>query len=272
MTERDDILLTLEEAGIAEGFRWAYRSAARQVAEDFSEESGHDTGWAGYSRYVLIRDRLNRVFSCGRYALAIDAAPGDGRDVVLAGLPQSEIETMPLIEANLVRSSNLNHSTGWSHEGVRWLLASAPYRKLNAIRWETKSPTKRLVAQQRDFNPDQGSLFEELLETELAVLADMALPEVSDLDQMTLVLAHSQDTVSWQGELGIGMPRLSNGDGSSWTWFEDLLTAPPVREGSRATVPAAPVLDVHLNEPDAPVKLRNKKITAETGTAGTVKN
>jgi hypothetical protein len=264
MTERDEVLQKLHEARIPEALRWAYRSATRQVAEEFSEESGHDAGWAGYSRYVLIRDRLDRVFSCGRYALAADAPSGEGRDVVLATLSQTEIDSMPFIEPDVVKSSNLNNSIGWSYEGVRWLLASAPYRKLHAIQWGTKSPTKRLVARQRNFNPDQGSLFEELLEAELMPSwADLVQPDYAELDQLTLVLAHSQDTVSWQGELGIGMPRLNDEDGASWTWFENLLIAPPSKGGaSIAATPAAPIDDIHLNEPDAPVRLREKKTTS----------
>lgn len=268
MTERDEILRNLEEASIPEALRWAYRSAARQVHEEYSEESGHDAGWVGYTRFVLLRDRLNRVFSCGRYALAADALPEQGRDVVMATLPQAEMDTMPVIDANLVASSNLNHSIGWSFGEVRWLLASAPFRKLNTIRWETKSRTKRLVAQQRHINPDQGSLFDELGDAELPASLEVAsLPDIADLDKLTLVLAHSQDPLSWQGEIGIGMPRLSHGQGSAWTWFEDLLTAPPSQGGSRVIVPAGPLNDGHLNEPDAVVKLRDKKTAIQPPSA-----
>ncbi|MDN4643426.1 hypothetical protein [Arthrobacter sp. PsM3] len=268
MIERDDLIRKLEEAGTLDAIRWAYRSAARQVAEEYSEESGHDAGWVGQTRYTLLRDRLNRVFSCGRYALAADALPAEGRDVVTATLPQSEIDTMPVLEADMVSRSNLNQSIGWSFDGMRWLLASGPYGKLDSIRWDRKSQTKKRVAQQGNFNPDQASLFEELHSDEDAGLLDaMTLPNVEDLDQLTLVLAHSQDPVTWQGELRIGMPRLSHGDGSAWSWSQDLLTAPPVKGGSRQVAPAGPSNDDHVNEPDAPVKLRANKSARQPLTA-----
>ncbi|MFY9635576.1 MAG: hypothetical protein WAL27_12695 [Cellulosimicrobium cellulans] len=258
MTEREDLLRRLEHAGILGAISWAYRSAARQVAEDYSEESGHDVAWVGQTRYTLFRDRLDRVFSCGRYSLAADAMPGEGRDVVTATLPQAEIDSMPAIEADVVQRSNLNKSVGWSFEDIRWLLASGPYRKLDAIRWDRKSQTKKLVAQQRNFNPDQASLFEALPEDETAALFNATTsPDFEELDRLTLVVAHSQDVVSWLGELGIGMPRLSQGDGSAWNWFSNLLAAPPVRTNSRLVVQAASS-DDHLNEPDAPVKLRSR--------------
>lgn len=267
MTERDDILLRLEGAGILNGIRWAYRSAARQVSEDFSEESGHTAGWVGNTRYVLFRDRLDRVFSCGRYVLNKDVHSGEGRDIVFASLTQNEIETLPLIDPHLVQRSNLNHSIGWSFSGMRWLLASGPYGKLDAIRWDRRSHTKRIVAQQRNADPNQASLFEVLSEDSTPEWIDaVTTPHLVDLDQLTLVVGHSQDIMTWRTEMGIGIPRLAR-DGSAWNWYENLLTTPPTKGGVRRTQPFNPTGDDNLSEPDAPVKLRRKAGGAELRTA-----
>jgi hypothetical protein len=268
MTERDEILGHFEDAGILNGIRWAYRSAARQVSEDFSEESGHTAGWVGNTRYVLFGDRLDRVFSCGRYALNENVPPGEGRDIVFAALTQDEIETLPMINPGVVRRSNLNHSIGWSFGDVRWLLASGPYAKLDAIRWDRRSRTKELVAQQRNIDPNQASLFEDLPEESTAKWVDaVTSPELADLDQLTLVLGHSQDIMTWRSELGIGIPRLAKGTGSAWNWFENLLTAPPTKGGSRLVQPATPSGDEGVSEPDAPVKLRRRAEKAQPRTA-----
>lgn len=267
MTDRDNILRRFEETGILDGIRWAYRSAARQVSEDFSEESGHTAGWVGNTRYVLLQDRLDRVFSCGRYALNDDMPLGEGRDIVFAALTQDEIETLPLIDPGVVRRSNLNHSIGWSFNDTRWLLASGPFGKLDAIRWDRRSPTKRLVAQQRNIDPNQASLFEDLPEESTAQWIDaITSPRLADLDQLTLVIGHSQDIMTWRTELGIGIPRLAH-DGSAWNWFENLLTAPPTKGGARLIQTANPSEDQSVDEPDAPVKLRRKVEKAELRTA-----
>ncbi|WP_146363866.1 hypothetical protein [Arthrobacter yangruifuii] len=267
MTERDDILLRFGEAGILNGIRWAYRSAARQVSEDFSEECGHTAGWVGNTRYVLFRDRLDRVFSCGRYVLSEDVHSGEGRDIVFASLTQDEIETLPLIDPNLVQRSNLNHSIGWSFSGIRWLLASGPYGKLDTIRWDRRSRTKTIVAQQRNVDPNQASLFEVLPEESTPEWIDaVATPHLADLDQLTLVISHSQDIMTWRSEMGIGIPCLAR-DGSAWNWYEDLLTTPPTKGGVRLAQPSNPADDANLNEPDAPVKLRRKVDGAELRTA-----
>lgn len=263
MNERDDILLRLEDAGILNGIRWAYRSAARQVSEDYSEESGHTAGWVGNTRYVLFQDRLDRVFSCGRYGLNVDVHPNQGQDVVFASLTQDEIETLPLIDPKLVQRSNLNHSIGWSFSGIRWLLASGPFGKLDAIRWDRRSRTKMLVAQQRNVDPNQASLFEDLPEESTPEWIDaVTTPDLAELDQLTLVIGHSQNIMTWRSEMGIGIPRLAH-DGSAWNWFEDLLTTPPTTGGIRLMQPSAQVAQNDLDEPDAPVKLRRRK-TDET--------
>ena len=260
MIERDDILLRLEGTGILNGIRWAYRSAARQVSEDYSEESGHTAGWVGNTRYVLFQDRLDRVFSCGRYGLNVDVHPNEGRDIVFASLTQDEIETLPLIDPSLVQRSNLNHSIGWSFSGIRWLLASGPYGKLDAIRWDRRSRTKMLVAQQRNVDPNQASLFEDLTEDPTAAWIDaVTSPDLAELDQLTLVIGHSQNIMTWRSEMGIGIPRLAR-DGSAWNWFENLLTTPPTTGGARLIQPSAPIAMNNLDEPDAPVKLRRHKV------------
>lgn len=81
MSGRDDLVSTLDRAGVLVGIRWAYLSAAGRVLEDYSEAAGHDATWVGVTRFTLFRDRLDRVFSCRRYAAA-EVLVGRTREVV----------------------------------------------------------------------------------------------------------------------------------------------------------------------------------------------
>lgn len=219
-----------------------------RVDSDYSEDAGHDAAWAGITRHTYLRDRLDRVFASGRYTVQDGAAGGSSLDVLHAELSQRDVATFPALEPGVVRRCDLNGSPGWATDRFRFLIASAPYGQVDAIRWQQKSQTKQLVAAQPDPDPDQPFLFD-------AVPDDDDAEGSSVLALDTLIVAHSQDIERGRRQLVIGRPRLNSE--SAWHWMYQLHNAnPPTARPLGASVPAtgslAPV-------PDAPVRLRRQK-------------
>ncbi|MDI9960425.1 hypothetical protein ACQ7DA_13305 [Zafaria sp. J156] len=252
MSERDDLVGALDRAGVLAGIRWAFLSAADRVLEDYSEAAGHDATWVGVTRFTLFRDRLDRVFSCRRYAVAEGTDGQTSLDLLHAELTERDITTLPALDPELVGRADLSGSPGWSHEGTRWLLASSAFGKLDEVPWPQKSTTKQRVAQQPTDEPDPPTLFDHFTSDEQAGLA--TLMAGSKLDLHTLVVGHSLDAERGGRELVIGQPRLNSGGGSAWYWKHDLLQTPPA-DGGRLR-PSAPMPVSPDTTPDAPVKLR----------------
>lgn len=252
MSERDDLLGDLDRAGVLAGIRWAYLSAADRVLEDYSEAAGHDATWVGVTRFTLFRDRLDRVFSCRRYAVAEGVDGQLSLDILQAELTDRDVKTLPNLDPELVARADLSGSPGWSQGGTRWLLASSVFGKLDEVPWPQKSTTKQLVAQQPTGEPDEPTLFDHLTNDEQAGLA--ALMTGSKLDLHTLVVSHSLDVEHGGRELVIGQPRLNSGGGTAWYWKHDLLQTPPTERGRLR--PSAPAPTGPDTTPDALVKLR----------------
>ncbi|MFD9192318.1 hypothetical protein ACFWCA_29310 [Streptomyces phaeochromogenes] len=251
MSEQQDVIAELGDVGLLAGARWAYLSATARALETYSEADGHDTALLGSIRYTLFRDRLDRVFACERYAVRSGNNDAD-LDLLYDQLSERDIDTMPLLDAGLVRRANLNGSPGWAHGERRFLLASCDFGKLDRLPWPQKSPTKQRVARQRTPEPPQPSLFEDLELEELGGL-EMLATEL-DLDLATYVVAHSLDPLSGQIELVFGRARLNSGGGQAWYWRHDILGTPLPGGGRRtddAPLPTGP-----NTVPDAPVRLR----------------
>lgn len=250
MSEQFDLISRIQAGGILDGIRWAYTSAVSRTLADYSEDAGYDAAWLGNTRFTLFRDRLDRVFSCGKYALQADDDSTAGLDLVQVELTERDIETMPTISPDRVRRADLNHSPGWLFDDVRFLLASCEFGRVEALPWPQKSPTKQQVAKQP--NPDpQPSLFDRLADDELAGI-EALVDQTFDFD--TFVVAHTLDVVSKKRELVFGRPRLNEGGGEAWHWFENLLTG-PISPGDQQDVPKPMEFD---SAPDAPVRLRRK--------------
>jgi len=93
MSKRDELVAELNDAGVLEAIRWAYLSATERVLADYSAAAGHDATWVGVSRFTLLRDRLDRVFSCGNYAVP-DHIDGElSLDVLHAELADRDVAT-----------------------------------------------------------------------------------------------------------------------------------------------------------------------------------
>ena len=114
MSEQQDVIEDLSGVNALTSFRWAYGSAVAKALEDYSEEDGHDATFFGVSRYTLFRDRTDRVFHCGRFAVPSGDADAD-LDQLLAGLSETDINLMPRIPAGVAIRAVC---TCWSRPGV----------------------------------------------------------------------------------------------------------------------------------------------------------
>lgn len=254
MSEQQDVIAELGEAGVLAGVRWAYLSATTRSLETYSEPDGHDAAWLGNTRFTYFRNRLDRVFACERYAVRSGDDDAD-LDLLYAELSEHDVETMPQLAPGLVRRSNLNGSPGWAYGQCRFLLASCVFGKLDQMPWPQKSPTKQRVARQHNPEPPQPSLFEGFAGEEIGGL-EAALTAANELDMVTFVVAHSLDSLSQQVELVLGRARLNSGGGQAWHWRQDLLGTPSAGGGRRrgdTPLPTGP-----NTVPDAPVRLRRR--------------
>lgn len=267
MSEQQDVIGELEEAGILEGIRWAYGSTVARALDYYSEDDGHDVTLLGMLRYTLFHDRLDRVFHCERYAVPSGDDAAD-LDLLFAKLSPGEIESMPRL-AGLVMRDDLNNSPGWVFGGYRLLLVSGEFGKLHQLPWARKSPTKQMVATQHNPEPPPASLFDEWTGQDCPGW-EAALDSVSenDLDRTTFILANSLDPLSQLHELMLGRPRLNADSGPAWHWLQDLYGTPS-RSGGRRMVDA-PLPTGPNTTPDAPVRLRrpadphHSKIVSDT--------
>lgn len=263
MSEQQDVIAELGGAGVLAGVRWAYLSATGRALDMYSEADGHDAALLGSIRYTLFRDRLDRVFACERYAVRSGNDDAD-LDLLYDQLSEHDVASMPRLEAELVRRSNLNGSPGWAYSGLRFLLASCEFGKLDRLPWPQKSPTKQRVAKQRDPEPPQPTLFEGLNLEEIGGLEMLATGQ--ELDLTTFVVSHSLDPLSQQIELVLGRAQLNSGGGQAWRWRENLLSALPAdsgRRGGDAPLPTGPDI-----VPDAPVRLRRAVKERHNDSAG----
>jgi hypothetical protein len=260
MGEQQTVTAELHAAGVLAAIRWAYESAVRRCLETYSEADGHDHAWLGNTRFTLFRDRLDRVFSCVRYAVGSDDGAPD-TDVLYAELSEHDLATMPRQAPGNVVRDDLYGSAGWTHHGRRFLIAAGEFGKLDTLSWADKSTTKQLVATQSNPDPHvrQPSLFEDL-PPDVAETVDAALRAGQhQLDPVTYIVAHSLDPATRRAELVFGRPRLNARGDYAWHWRENLLAvplAPAAPEPANAPGPADAPAPQPDTVPDAPVRLR----------------
>jgi hypothetical protein len=123
------VIADLEAASVLAGVRWAYTSATALTLEDYSEAAGHDAAWLGNTRFTLFRDRLDRVFACGRYVLKPGSDATASLDLLRAELSDHDIATLPPLAPDLMCRSDLNGSPGWVWQGWRFLLTSCAWQQ-----------------------------------------------------------------------------------------------------------------------------------------------
>jgi len=253
MGEQEKVIAELGGAGILAGVRWAHESATRRALESYCEADGHDIAWLGNTRFTLFRDRLDRVFACGRYAVIGD--DGLDLDVLYAELSDQDLMAMPRLAPGLVRRADLHGSAGWAYRDRRFLLSSGEFGRLDTLPWLQKSLTKQLVALQPNPDMRQPSLFEAFPPDEFGAIDPALLAADRDLDLATYIVGHSLDADSGDTELVFGRPRLNLGGGPAWYWRESLLSVPLAVTGRRTDAVPVPVDPSWV--PDAPVRLRS---------------
>ncbi|HUN36761.1 MAG TPA: hypothetical protein VMU95_32600 [Trebonia sp.] len=230
MDEQAEVIGALRQAGVLVAIRWAYESAVRRALETYSPQDGHDTPWLGNTRYVLFRDRLDRVFRCDRYAVSVSDAEVDP-DQLFAELSEQDVATFPRVEPGTVVRHDLHGSPGWTCQAGRFLIASGDFGFVRTLPWAYKSRTKRIVAMQRPPVTDfEDVLFglDDLLGPGLGVGLASGQPRHRPVDPRhipdlpTFVVAHSLEPWSAETELIFGRPRMNAAGGSAWYWLEDL--------------------------------------------------
>lgn len=264
MTEQQELITELSEAGVLGGVRWAFGSAVARTRQSYSELDGHDAAWVGNTRFTLLRNRLDRVFACERYTVA---GSGDvDTDVLFAELSEQDISTMPRLAPDLVQRRNLNGSPGWAYREYRFLLASSEFGKIETLPWPERSPTKQQVAAQRNPEPEQHSLFDSLADEEVGGLIGMATAAQAEPELTTYVVAHSLNVLTGEVELVLGRARLNAGGGPAWHWRENIWIVPPA--GGQRGTGGTPLPTDPTPVPDAPVRLRRRTDTQSDSTAG----
>lgn len=237
---------------------WAKRSSDGRTLADYSEEAGHDGQWLGTTRYVLLKDRLNRVFTLGEYALPEGSDPALGADVVLTGLSENDQRTMPTIEQGVVKRANLRGSPGWSTGKYHFLIQSFSPGGIDEIRWQSHSETKQAIAARP--NPDEPQLFA------LDASSDSTPPVEVPHDSPVLILAHSLNPLTGAAELYLGLPCLDPAKGVSWHWRIPLHNEPLAGGGIKSR-PMSPVDDPN-DVADVEVHLRPRSASNDSGEAG----
>lgn len=262
MSEREEVLQALEEAGIIDLFEWVGQTASWRLLQDFDEDAGHDQAVIGTLGYKYLLNLFDRASGSGRFALPEGAAPEEGLDSVRSGVTQEAFESMPRFEPGSIIQSNFNGSPGWAHSGIRWLLQSYRFGKIDKIAWTKKSETKRRVARFPFFQDSDA----------LLTYADFGLNEEdfpTDLgfEGKTLVLAHAFDRTTGAYEMYLGRSRDSGGRGEN-PWYWRYLVASGGSDGDLREVggvfPDLPGKPASAQAEDLKVRLRAKPGTKST--------
>ncbi|MFI0008555.1 hypothetical protein [Streptomyces globisporus] len=253
MTEQEQVVADLSKSDVLAGICWAVASAYADTMRGYDPRRGYQPGTIGYTAHGLIRDRMDRVFSCGDYRLPPGLPAEAGLDAIREGLHPDDAATMPRLDPQLVSSSPLNNSPGWQLGSRRWLLQSFEFGSIRRIPWARKSATKRRVASRPDPEPAQMDLFSALGEPARGLVL---LPDEEDDGVDTFVLAHSIHEDLRERELFFGRPNLVLRQ--SWHWRYDLIANPPAPGGGIPIGLGPQPYTPNPNEvvSDAPVRLR----------------
>jgi len=233
VTYRSETIQDLAGLGVLGALRWAASSATTRVLADYSEAAGYNATSLGMNRHVLLQDRLDRVFSLGKYYIPEGADASLGLDLVFAELSAYDIDSFPALLPGVAKRADIHGSPGWRIGQHHFLLQSFTPGGVDEIRWIQKSPTKQQIA--RQLNPDQEPLFE--------MPSDVIPPLVfDDIATPILVLAHSLNPYTSTAEWFLGLPRTADyEDDGPWYWLYDLHNQQPIGGGSYIPTPQSPL-------------------------------
>jgi hypothetical protein len=221
MSEQEQAISELESDGVLEGIRWAWKSASAQTLRSFMPSTGHDQAWLGYNAFKVFTDRLDRVFSCGRFESEDNVSRTDRGRLLREGLMAGEYEEMPRLAPELVVRSDLHGSFGWRRGSWRILLQSYGALAVDDIRWPQKSPTKREVAAQRERSLRASQLMLPLDGQALPMAAEVVgdIPAMSSsMPVTTLVGAYSIDASTRKSSIYLGRTRYNRNGERPWHW------------------------------------------------------
>lgn len=262
MTAENDAIASLQNSGLLGLLTWAAPAAFSATNQIFDEDAGHDQGVVGYLNYKHLRDLLDRASSNGRFVLGEDVE-GSGRDVLERGITQQAFLLMPRLSPTAIMRSNYRQSPGWAAEDYRVLLQSYIFGRVDDIKWERRSDTKRRVAAQ-PFIGD-ATLFDD---ADLGFDLVPGVPEDDDFTGITLIAAHAFDPATRQFELYVGQSRNPEyPEDSCWHWRRLIHSGGTSIGGTTQFMPPAlPGDAASIDVEDVHVRIK-KSLGSEEGTA-----
>ncbi|MGP7813781.1 hypothetical protein [Glutamicibacter soli] len=261
MKSQNEALESLSRSRLNDLLVWGATVAFAHTNELFEDDAGHDQGVVGYLNFKHLCDLLDRATANGRFTLG-DDVEGAGTDVLERGVTPEAFRTMPVFAPNSVSRSNYKGSPGWASDGIRVLLQSFAFGKVDDIKWAQRSNAKREVASQKV-----------LVDATLFNAEDYGMEAVvetpNDFDGVTLVAAHAYDPLTGQYELYIGQSKNPQYRGDScWHWHVKLLSGGTANSealvDSTSSLPGAAATS-EVDDIDVRIKMPFK--SENTGTA-----
>jgi len=262
VTDTDDLFESLRASGLLPVLEWAAPVAFAMTREDFDEDRGHDQAIIGLHNFVHLRDLLDRATSNGRFARAEDVT-GEGGDVLRRGIAPAALAAMPTIAAGVIERNDYEQSPGWASDGYRILLQSYKFGSVDKIKWGQRSKAKEQVAKQPFVSGP--TLFDD---ADYGLESLPGIPDDNEFNGVTLVVAHSFDSVTGDFELFVGLSKNPERRGDScWHWRVPLLRGGSGGSSERVdTTPALPGDPASSAVADIEVPLRKPRSGESAGT------
>ncbi len=263
MNAEDDAIARLQASGLIDLLIWAAPAAFGATDELYDEDQGHDQGVVGYLNFKHLTDLIDRATSNGRFALA-DDVDSTGGDFVTRGITPEVFDSMPRLAAGAIGRRDYKQSPGWAVEGIRVLLQSYPFGKVDDIRWVQRSGAKERVASQLFVRYD--ALFDD---EEFGLESIAGIPDEDDFVGVTLVVAHAFDPTTKQFELYVGQSKNPEYPGDScWHWKKKLLSdGTPFGGTGISAAPEIPGEGATSDVEDVPVRMKKPRAGEGSGVA-----
>lgn len=258
MTE-DDALESLRQSGLLDVLSWSAPVAFSATDQIFDEDAGHDQMVIGVLNFKHLRDLIDRATSNGRFAIG-EGIDGLGADVLERGITPEAFRSMPPLAPDTIDRKDYRQSPGWAADGIRVLLQSFPFGKVDEINWTQRSDAKRKVASQQFIG--SNALF---TDEDFDLYSIAGIPDDDDFEGVTLVAAHAFNPTTKQFELYVGQSKNpEHSDESCWHWRRLVLSeGTPLGGSSRSVPPMLPGTAVSTDVED--IVVRVKKSGADEG-------
>ena len=262
MTE-DEALANLNQAGLLDVLSWAAPVAFAATDQMFDEDAGHDQMVIGVLNFKHLRDLVDRATSNGRFAVA-EGLEGLGADVLERGIAPDAFRSMPQLVSSAIDRKDYRQSPGWAAGGIRVLLQSYPFGKIDEINWTQRSNAKRKVASQL-FVGDKALFTDD----DFDLYSIPGIPDDDDFEGVTLVAAHAFNPTTKQYELYIGQSKNpERSEDSCWHWRQLVLAGgTPLGGGSRSVPPVLPGDAASTEVDDIVVRIKKPGVAEGTGAA-----